>query len=167
MTAIGYGRVSVSLPPTNGVMWVEVGPWQSEAHISSPLLACLVSALLHTEGANGRNRMPSAVRLATAAHGCAWGPAKAYTSLWEGAEADQAGRSLHHWRFFLQWRWKRASSWSLRFRKRISRRQSDTGPDECSYTREELSTPSLCSVIPGKAGGSVRHGWDPVNMKED
>lgn len=74
MAAIGYGKVSVSLPPTNGIMWVEVGPWQSEAHISSLLLACLMPALLHTGGTNGKNRTPSAVRLATADHGCAWGP---------------------------------------------------------------------------------------------
>lgn len=74
MAATGYGKVSVSLPPSNGTMWVEVGPWQSEAHISSLLLACRMSALLHTGGTNGRNRTRSAVRLATADHGCAWGP---------------------------------------------------------------------------------------------
>ena len=74
MAAIGYGKVSVSLPPTNGIMWVEVGPWQSEVHISSLLLACLMPALLHTGGTNGRNRTPSAGRLGPPDHGCAWGP---------------------------------------------------------------------------------------------
>lgn len=48
-------------------------------------------------------------------------------------------------------------------KKRISRKQSDTASDEEGYTREELSACSPCSVIPEKAGGGIRNGWDPVN----
>lgn len=71
----GYCEVSFSLLPVNGMMWVEVGPWQRGAFIPL-LLACLaksrsgaVSTLLHNVCTCGRNRIPSVASLATAAHG--------------------------------------------------------------------------------------------------
>lgn len=74
--AIWLCEVSFSLPPGNGVMWVEVGPWQRSAFIPL-LLACLaksspgaLSTLLHNVCARGKNRIPSMASLATAAHGC-------------------------------------------------------------------------------------------------
>lgn len=133
MAAIGYSKVSV---PTS-YRWYNVGRRGALAkrgtYVIPPIgLSGALSALLHTGGANGRSRTPSAVSLATAEQGCAWGPRQGSHLCWKGLKTGGGGLGeFVLLEAFPTAERKLASSWSLRLRKkRISRKQLDTASNQ-------------------------------------